>query len=52
MTRDPRTCGVDDSGASAVGLMERHGIIALPVLDGARPVGVVHLHDLLRAGAV
>ncbi|HEX5632478.1 MAG TPA: CBS domain-containing protein, partial [Gemmatimonadales bacterium] len=52
MTRRPRTCAVDDSGASAVGLMERHGIMALPVLDGDHPVGVVHLHDLLRAGAV
>jgi arabinose-5-phosphate isomerase len=33
--------------------MEQHGIMALPVVDGdARLVGVVHLHDLLRAGAV
>lgn len=52
MTREPRTCAPDDGGASAVGRMERHGIMALPVLDGARVVGVVHLHDLLRAGAV
>jgi len=33
--------------------METKGIIALPVLDDAeRVVGVVHLHDLMRAGAV
>jgi arabinose-5-phosphate isomerase len=33
--------------------MERHGIMALPVLgDGGRVVGMVHLHDLMRAGAV
>jgi arabinose-5-phosphate isomerase len=33
--------------------MERHGVIVLPVVeDGGRVVGVVHLHDLLRAGAV
>jgi arabinose-5-phosphate isomerase len=32
--------------------MEQHGIMALPVLDDAqRVVGIVHLHDLLRAGA-
>jgi arabinose-5-phosphate isomerase len=30
--------------------METHGIMAMPVLDDAeRVVGVVHLHDLLRA---
>ena len=33
--------------------MERHGIMALPVLDeGEKVVGMVHLHDLMRAGAV
>jgi CBS domain-containing protein len=32
--------------------MERHGIMALPVIEHDRVVGVVHLHDLLRAGAV
>lgn len=53
MTRTPRTAEADDLAAAAVGIMERHGIMALPVLDGdARIVGVVHLHDLLRAGAV
>lgn len=52
MTRAPRTVHVDDLGSSALGLMERHGIVALPVLDAdERLVGVVHLHDLLRAGA-
>lgn len=53
MTRNPRTCRPDDVAAAAVGLMERHGIMAVPVLeDGDRVVGVVHLHDLMRAGAV
>ena len=33
--------------------MEGHGIMAVPVLDGEELVcGVVHLHDLMRAGAV
>jgi arabinose-5-phosphate isomerase len=33
--------------------MERHGIMAVPVVvDGDEVVGVVHLHDLMRAGAV
>lgn len=53
MTRAPRTARIDELAASVVGLMERHGIMAAPVLDaGERIVGVVHLHDLLRAGVV
>jgi arabinose-5-phosphate isomerase len=33
--------------------METHGIMAMPVIDGDRKlVGIVHLHDLMRAGAV
>jgi arabinose-5-phosphate isomerase len=53
MTRTPRTASPDALAASAVGTMEQHGIMALPVIDdNARLLGVVHLHDLLRAGAV
>lgn len=53
MTRTPRTVGPDELAASAVGTMERHGVIALPVIDANGAVlGAVHLHDLMRAGAV
>ena len=53
MTPKPRTCRSDDFAAAVVGVMERAGIMALPALDPAeRVVGVVHLHDLMRAGAV
>lgn len=53
MTRTPKTAAPDDLAAAAVGRMERHGVIVLPVVeDGGRVVGVVHLHDLMRAGAV
>lgn len=53
MTRSPRAIGPDELAATAVGTMERHGIMALPVLDEARRViGMVHLHDLMRAGAI
>ena len=53
MTRTPKTAAPDDLAAAAVGVMERHGVIVLPVVDGeAAVVGVVHLHDLMRAGAV
>ena len=53
MTRSPKTTGPDDLAAAAVGTMERNGVIVLPVVsDGGRIEGVVHLHDLMRAGAV
>ena len=52
MTDTPHSCGPDDLGAGALGFMERKGIMALPVLDEDVIVGVVHLHDLMRAGAV
>jgi arabinose-5-phosphate isomerase len=53
MTRSPKTTSADELASAAVGLMEKHGIMALPVLDGGRKVvGIVHLHDLMRAGAV
>jgi arabinose-5-phosphate isomerase len=53
MTITPHTTQPDQLAAAAVGLMERHGVMALPVLDGERRVvGIVHLHDLMRARAV
>jgi arabinose-5-phosphate isomerase len=53
MTRTPRTAAPEELAAAAVGTMERHGVIALPVVDGdGKVAGAVHLHDLMRAGAV
>ncbi len=52
MTRTPKTTTPDALAGAAVRLMEQHGIMALPVLDGGRRlVGMVHLHDLMKAGA-
>src|SRR5690349_17265194 len=52
MTRTPKSTTPDELAGGAVQLMERYGIMALPVLDGGRTVvGMVHLHDLMKAGA-
>src|SRR5438093_5314829 len=52
MTRQPKSTTRDELAAAAVRLMEQHGVMALPVLDGGRKlVGMVHLHDLMKAGA-
>jgi arabinose-5-phosphate isomerase len=37
-------------GAEAVHLMNRRKITSLFVVEEKRPVGVVHIHDCLRAG--
>jgi arabinose-5-phosphate isomerase len=53
MTRTPKTAHAEQLAAEAVGVMERAGIMALPVTDSEdRLIGLVHLHDLMRAGAV
>lgn len=53
MTRTPKTTDPEVLGAAAVYKMEEYGIMALPVVDAEdRLVGIVHLHDLMRAGAV
>jgi arabinose-5-phosphate isomerase len=52
MTRTPKSTTPGELAGGAVQLMERYGIMALPVLDGGRTVvGMVHLHDLMKAGA-
>jgi arabinose-5-phosphate isomerase len=51
MTTAPKFAELGELGSAAVYRMERHGIMAMPVLDQQRTVcGVVHLHDLMRAG--
>ncbi len=53
MTKTPKATTSDELASAAVSLMERSGIMALPVLDGDRKVvGIVHLHDLMKAGAL
>jgi arabinose-5-phosphate isomerase len=53
MTRDPKVIGENALAAEAVGVMESSSITCLLIVDAdSRPVGVVHLHDLLKAGVV
>ncbi|PWR19552.1 KpsF/GutQ family sugar-phosphate isomerase [Zavarzinia aquatilis] len=50
MTRNPRTTTENALGAEALFIMNSKAITALFVVDGeGRPVGVLHIHDLLRA---
>jgi arabinose-5-phosphate isomerase len=54
MTTGPRHIGPDALAGEALALMNAPArpVTSLFVLDGAgRPVGILHIHDLLRAGA-
>jgi len=52
MTRNPRTIEKGALVEAALKKMEEYSITSLFVLDGADAVGVVHMHDLIRAGVV
>ncbi|QJR35080.1 KpsF/GutQ family sugar-phosphate isomerase [Gemmatimonas groenlandica] len=52
MTTTPRMAHDHELGSAVVHRMETHGIMAMPVLNEHEGlVGIVHLHDLMRAGA-
>jgi arabinose-5-phosphate isomerase len=50
MTRTPKVAQHDELASAVVYRMETHGIMAMPVVNDDRElVGVIHLHDLMRA---
>lgn len=50
MTRKPKTARPDQLASEALEMLNASKITALMVIDADRVVGIVHLHDLLRAG--
>jgi len=50
MTRGPRTIRAHALAAEAVRIMNERSITSLFVVDGGKPVGILHIHDCLRAG--
>ncbi len=51
MKKNPKTIGPDHLAVIALQEMEAHNITQLVVVDDTRrPIGVVHLHDLVKAG--
>lgn len=50
LNRTPKVARHNELASAVVFRMEQHGIMSMPVLgDGDKLVGVVHLHDLMRA---
>ena len=50
MTASPKTVRPDQLASEALQLLNSSKITALFVVETGRPVGIVHFHDLLRAG--
>jgi arabinose-5-phosphate isomerase len=50
MTRSPRTIDRSSLASEAVELLNSAKIMMLVVTEAGKPVGILHLHDLLRAG--
>ncbi|CCD90529.1 Arabinose 5-phosphate isomerase [Bradyrhizobium sp. ORS 375] len=50
MTANPRTVRREALASEALEILNSAKITTLIVTDGARPVGILHMHDLLRAG--
>ena len=50
MTLDPVTIGPDALAAEALQVMNARGITSLFVAEHGKPLGILHVHDCLRAG--
>jgi len=52
MSKSPVTVGPQQLAAEALAIMNSKSITALFVVEEGRPVGILHIHDLLRAGVM
>jgi len=52
MTRNPKTISKDAMASSAMKIMHDMKITNLFVLENNKPIGIIHIHDLLNNGVV
>ena len=52
MTKNPKTISKDSIASSAMKLMNDKKITNLFVVENKKPIGVIHIHDLLSKGVV
>jgi arabinose-5-phosphate isomerase len=53
MTKHPKTIELATPAVEALALMEKYSITSLLIIDtDAKPIGVLHVHDLLKAGLI
>ncbi len=49
-TKNPKTISKSDLLAKALSLMEHYKITVLIIQEEGKPIGIIHLHDILRSG--
>ena len=52
MTKNPVTITPQQLAAEALGIMNSKSITCLFVVEDKKPVGILHIHDCLRAGVM
>ena len=52
MTQNPKQITKDILVIEALEIMEKHNITVLPVVENKKPIGLVHLHDILKSGVI
>ncbi|MEG1799388.1 MAG: KpsF/GutQ family sugar-phosphate isomerase [Synergistaceae bacterium] len=50
MTKNPRIIAPDRLAAEAMRIVEEWEVSAIVVVEGGRPIGMVHIHEILKAG--
>ena len=50
MTKKPKTISQNSLAAEAVRIMEKNEISVLIATENKKPVGIIHIHELLKAG--
>ncbi len=52
MTQNPKTANPDWLVLQALELMEKYNITVLPIVENSKPVGIIHIHDILKSGVI
>ncbi len=52
MTQNPKTIGSDDLVSKGLSIMQDKTITSLFIKDDGKPVGILHIHDILKAGVI
>jgi arabinose-5-phosphate isomerase len=52
MTKNPRTIEHSALAADALNIMQHKEISVLPVMDGNKYIGMVHIHDIIKEGII
>lgn len=50
MTKNPRVISPNTLAMEAVRIVEQWEVSAIIIVEDGRPVGMVHIHEILKAG--